>query len=103
MSASLTFWLLALALLTAYLFRSVRARHRAEEVRRRRARESQLPWIAFDVSTIAPQIQRVRRDYVAAAHHRARHSSHRAGLLAAARRLVKSLPYFRRDGHGAFD
>src|ERR1043166_7875076 len=97
MPASLTFWLLLLAALTAYLFRSVRACGRAEEACRRRARENQHPRIALADTMIAPQIQRVRRDYVAAAHHRARPSFHRAGLLAAARRMVANFSYFRRD------
>jgi hypothetical protein len=95
---SLTFWLIALAVLITYLCVSVGLRLRAEEARRR-ARESQSPGRAFDVSAIAPQIRRVRHDYLEAAHCRSRYDFYRVGLLAAARRIVTCLSYFRRQRH----
>jgi hypothetical protein len=94
MSESFTFWLIVLAVLIAYLCVSVGLRLRAEAARRR-ARESQSPGTAFDASAIAPQMQRLRQDYVAAAHSRQPHSSYRAKLVAKARQIVKGLAYFR--------
>jgi len=102
MLASFTFWLVILAVLIAYLCVSVRLRHRvverAEEARLR-ALERQFPGRAFDTSAIAPQIRHVRQDYAASAHERSRPAFYRAGLLAAARRIVTSLSYFRRTRH----
>jgi hypothetical protein len=95
---SLTFWLIVVAVLITYLCVSVGLRLRAEEARRC-ARESQSPERAFDVSAIASQIRRVRHDYLEAAHGRSRYDFCRAGLLAAARRIVTSLSYFRRERH----
>jgi len=90
---STTFWLIVLAVLITYLCVRVGLRLRAEEASRR-ARERQWPGRAFDVSAIAPQIQRVRLSYVEVARCRSRYDFYRAGLLAAARRLVTSLSYF---------
>jgi hypothetical protein len=99
---SITFWLVVLAVLIAYLCVSVWLRHRAAE----RAEEARLlaikrrfPPGAFDTSTIAPQISRVRQDYAAAAQQRWRPAHYRAELFAAARRLVTTLSYFRRPRH----
>jgi hypothetical protein len=103
---SFTFWLIVLAVLIAYLCVSVGLRLRAEEARRR-ASEEQFMGTAFKVSAIAPQIQQLRRDHLAA-RSRPPHSFHRTGLMAAARRMVTSLSYFRRarpehetETHGA--
>ena len=52
---------------------------------------------AFDVSTIAPQIQRVRQDHIAALRARAHHASYRAGLVAMARRVVTQFSFFHRE------
>src|SRR6266403_1723132 len=93
-----TFGLVILAVLITYLCLSVWLRLRPEESKRR-ARERQYVGRAFDASTIAPQIQRVRQKYSVSAHQRSRSASFRAGLFAAVRKLVTSLSYFRRNGH----
>ncbi len=48
----------------------------------------------IDVSAIAPQIQQVRRDYVATMHTVPRPASSKAGLVAASRRIIAGLPFF---------
>jgi hypothetical protein len=88
-----------LAALVACLCVSVGRRHRAEEARRReRARQS--PGTAFDVSAIAPRIQQLRQDYLAAPRSQPGHLCGRNGLLAVVRRWVANLSYFRRAGSG---
>jgi hypothetical protein len=98
MLASFTFWLVVLAVLTAYLCVSVWLRRgaveRAEEARLR-AIEREYPARAFDTSAIAPQIRRVREDYAASFPGGWRPFHCRVELIAAARRLVTSLAYFR--------
>lgn len=96
MFQSYTFWLIVLAALVAYLCVSVGKRLRAEEARRRE-RERQFPGTAFDVSAIAPQINRLRQDHLAAVHSHPRHARYRTAMVAAVRRLVTSLAYFRHD------
>jgi len=91
---SFTFWLILLTVLIAYLCVSMGLRLRAEEARRR-ASEEQFTGTAFNVSVIAPLIQQLRRDHLAA-RSRPPHSFYRTGLMAAARRMVTSLSYFRR-------
>ena len=102
MLLSFTFWLVVLAVLTAYLCVSVwlrqRARARAEKARLR-AIEREYPARSFDTSAIAPQIRCVREGYAASARQRWRAAFYRTGLFAAARRLVASFAYFRRDRH----
>jgi hypothetical protein len=100
-----TFGLVVLAVLITYLCLSVGLRHfsvwlrlRPEESRRR-ASERQYVGRAFDASTIAPQIQKVRQNYSVSAHQRSRSASFRAGLFAAVRKMITSLSYFRRNGH----
>ena len=61
------------------------------------SRENSRVWAAFDVSSIAPQIQRVRQDHIAALRARPYHDSHRAGLIAMARRMITHLSFFRRE------
>ena len=96
---SFTIGLGVLGLLIAYLGISltVRAwlRLRLEEAQCR-ARERQFPGTAFDVSAIAPQIQKLRQDYLAGVASPPEHSFYRMRLLAVARRIVTSLSYFRR-------
>jgi hypothetical protein len=94
----LTFWLIVLAVLIAYLCVSIGLRLRAEEARRR-ANERQFPGRAFDVSAIAPAVRDVRNHYREAARYRSRYASCRAEVLAAARRVVASFSYFRRGRH----
>lgn len=94
MFESFTFWLCVLVGLVAYLCVSVELRWRAEEARRR-SHEKVLPGTSFDVSTIAPQIQRLRRDPVAALHSQPHPASQRIGLIAAAQQMVTGLSYFR--------
>jgi len=48
----------------------------------------------IDVSAITPQIQQVRRDYVATIHTVPCPASSKAGLVAASRRLIAGLPFF---------
>ena len=91
------FWFLVLAVLIAYLCVSVWFRSKAEaraEKARLRAVEREYPPKAFDTSAISPQVERVRQDYVVSAQRRWRLVHNRAGLFAAARRLVTSLAYF---------
>ncbi|HWW02649.1 MAG TPA: hypothetical protein VNZ64_23320 [Candidatus Acidoferrum sp.] len=95
---TLTLWLGLVAVLIAYLCVSVGRRWVAQEAKRR-AEESQPPGTGFDASTIAPQIQRVRQDYLAGAQTRPHQTFYRAGLLALARRMVAGLPYFRHAHH----
>ena len=102
MLTSFTFWLVVLAVLTVYLCVSVWLRHRAvlrAEEARLRAIERLFPARAFDTSAISPQIKRVRQDYAASAQQRWRPVHYRAELVAAARRLVTGLGYFRRTRH----
>jgi len=63
-----------------------------------RAYGDEPPGNAFDVSTISPQIQHVRRNFVAVAHSRVRPASYRSGLLASTRRIVTRFSYFQ-DKH----
>jgi hypothetical protein len=99
---SLTFWLIVLAFLIAYLCVSVglRVGHRlrAEEASRR-ALERQFPGRALDVSAIAPALKDVRNHYSEAARYRSRYAFWRAELLAAARRVIACSSYFRRERH----
>ncbi len=95
---SFTFWLSVVAVLIAYLGFSVGRRWWADTLRRQ-ARERQSSGTAFDASAIAPQLQRVRQDHLAVIKSRPQQLSYRAGLLAMARRMVASLPYFRHAGH----
>lgn len=97
MFESFEFWLGVLAVLIAYLCVSVGLRLRAQAARRRE-HESQSPGEAFDVSAIAPKIQQIRQDYVAAVRSHRPHPYYRTGLIAAVRRLVANLSYFRRAG-----
>ena len=57
--------------------------------------EQQPVGTAFDVSTIAPQIRRVRQDHIAALRARPHHASYRAGLIAMARQVVTQFYFFR--------
>ena len=93
-SASL---LIALALLSVYLCVSVGLRLRSEAARQRTG-ETQPPGTAFDVSAIAPQIQKLREDHLAAMRSRPHRSHYRAKLVAAARQVVTALAYFHRSG-----
>jgi len=92
---SFTFWLIVLAVLIAYLCVSVGLRLCREEARRR-ASEANFTGTAFKVSEIAPQIQQLRQNHLAAARSRPRDSFYRTGLMAAARRMITSFSYFQR-------
>jgi hypothetical protein len=98
MLLSFTFWLGVVAVLIAYLFFSVGRRWVAEEAKRR-AEEKKPAGTSFDASAIAPQIQRVRRDHLAAVQSRPHDASYKAGLLVLARRMVATFPYFQRASH----
>jgi hypothetical protein len=106
MFTSFTFLSVVLVVLITYLSVSVWLRLRAAagaEQARLRAIEREYPPRAFDTSAIAPQIERVRQDYIVSARRRWRAVHNRAELFAAARRLVTSLSYFCRfrDQHEA--
>ena len=93
MLESVTFWLSAAAVLVAYLCVSVGLRWRREEAERR-SRESHEPGKAVNVAAIAPQIQRVRQNPLAALHAQPRHDSCRTRLLAAAKQVITRLSFF---------
>ena len=61
------------------------------------SREIETPGAGFDVSTIAPQIQRVRQDHLAALKARPHSASNRAKLVALARGIIVHFPFFRRE------
>jgi hypothetical protein len=65
-----------------------------------RAIEREYPARAFDTSAIAPQIKHVRQDYGASAQRRWRPAYFRAGMFAAAQRMVASFTYFRHKRQG---
>src|SRR5437867_1146597 len=84
MVRSSTFWIMVLAALVMYLCLSVGLRWQA-----RLLRQKDFSGTAFDASTIAPRVERVRQNHVAAFHSR-RHYLHPPKLVAAARRMIKS-------------
>ena len=100
--------LAALAFLLAYLFYSIDRRRRAEEatwlaktnVEREKWLEllKQLPEADSAAASIAPQIQMLRMKHPAARHPRPSDLVHRRGLVAAARRIVGGLAFFRGAG-----
>ena len=95
----LIWWLCVFALVVFYVcvryWQHVRAQDAA-----RREREMQTPGTPFEVASIAPQVKRLRQDYVEAAHARSNQAIHRPGLLSAVRRMISTLAYFHREGHG---
>lgn len=103
MLTSFTLWWIVSVVLMAYLCVSVALRRRAL-LRAERARllaiDKEFPPRAFDPSTIAPRIRRVRQDYAAAARPGWRSARCRSELVAAARQLVTRLAYLRRMGRG---
>ena|SRR6202034_1012019 len=90
---SFTFYLIVLTVLVAFLCVSVGRRLREEE---RRSRERQLPGTAFDVSAIAPRINRLRQDHLAAVQSRPHLAFYRRGLIAVAGRMIARLSFFQR-------
>ena len=102
MLTSFTFWLIVLAVLSTYLYVSVWLLHRTvqrAEQARWRSIQRDYPPRAFDASAIAPQIRRVRQDYLASSRQRWRPAFYRAGFFAAAQRLVTNFAYFHRTRH----
>jgi hypothetical protein len=100
-----TFWLIVLAILVAYLWFSIGKRRRTEDEiwqaqerdkYKRQARRVPAPGVAFDVSSIAPQIQQLRRDHLAALQARPHETFYRRALVAAVRQMVTDLSYFHR-------
>ena len=87
---SFTCGLIALVTLTAYLCVSVLRRPRA-----RAARQRESVGKGFEVSAIAPHVQRIRDDHLAEKSSRPHPSPHRARSLSAARRFIARLAYFR--------
>jgi hypothetical protein len=92
------FWLIVLALLVTYLCVSGERRLRAENARfeddRLQARERLSPGAATNFSAIAPQIQRLRQDHLAAVPFRPHDAFHRRGLIAAFLQVVTNRSYF---------
>lgn len=84
-----------LAVLIICLWISVELRLRADEAGGR-AREEPASGRPLDVSAIAPQIARLRRNYTAAAHSRPHPGPYQRGLLASTRRGVANLSFFHR-------
>src|SRR5262245_1234154 len=66
--------------------------------RKRAAAEGKWVGSALEVNLIAPRVQEVRRDYVAAVHHPSHHTSHRAAWIRTARHVLARLGYFRSCG-----
>jgi hypothetical protein len=101
-----TLRLTVLALLLAYLCFSIEKRRRAEDARwlarereeqeRRQTRLEHAPGAALDVSAIAPQIQRLRQDHLAALTIRPHQAFYRRGLIAVVRQVVTGLSFFQR-------
>jgi len=60
-------------------------------------RESPRIGVALDVSAIAPRIRELREDYIAALRRRPHPVSHRAELIAMARRAIAQLHFFRHE------
>ena len=99
MFASFKFWLIVLAVLTAYLCVSVWFRGRAmarSDAAKLRAIEGEYPPRAFDSSAIAPAIRRLRLTHPASAQRRWLPGYYRSGLIADARRLISGLAFFTR-------
>src|SRR4051794_31205381 len=99
MLTSFTFWLIVLIV---YLCVSVGLRHRAfarSEEARLRAIEREYPPRGFDSSAIAPSVRAVRMDHGASSRRHWLPGHYRSDLMAAARRLVTSLAFFRRARH----
>jgi hypothetical protein len=95
MLESSAFWLVVLAALVAYLCWSVGLRRREQEARRR-DREKQWQGTGFDVSAIAPQIQRVRQAHLGAVPPQPHRASYHRRLVAVVGRLMGGFSYFRR-------
>jgi hypothetical protein len=93
MLQSFTFWLSVLAALVVYLCASVGWRWRRQAAEQRRI-ERERTGKAFDVSAIAPQVQRVRKDPLAIVRARPHFARYRAGLVNVARKMVTRLPFF---------
>jgi hypothetical protein len=91
MLESFTFWVSILAVLVAYLCVSVGVRWQEEAERYRKSRS---PGKAFDVSAIAPQIERVRQDPLGSLQARAHRNPYRTRVLAVARHVIARLPFF---------
>jgi hypothetical protein len=87
-------WLAVAAVLGGFLCEAVISEWllRIEE---KRVGDSDPRGHGIDVSAITPHVQQVRQDYVAALQTAPRLISHRAGLVAASRRLLANLPFFR--------
>jgi hypothetical protein len=87
-------WLAVAAVLGGFLCEAVISewRLRTEE---KRDVDSDPPGHSIDVTPIAPHLQQVRRDHAATLQIAPRPVSHRAGLVAASRRLFANLPFFR--------
>jgi hypothetical protein len=86
---SMTFWLVVLVLLVAFLCVSVLRR----AVRRRSCQRE--PGRAFDVSKIAPRVHLVHEDPLRVLHATVRSDEYKQHLLAMARKMISHLAFFR--------
>jgi hypothetical protein len=90
-----------LTLLVSYLCRRSYLRHREAWRQRRenlaRARAFREDWqpTVLDIASISPQIEKLRRDYLAAVHSHPRPAGYRSRLIASVRTTILHLPYFR--------
>jgi hypothetical protein len=90
-----------LALLASYLCGRSYLRHREawrqrrEDMARKRAFKEDWQPTVLDVASISPQIEKLRHDYLSAAHSRARPTGYRSRLIASVRTTILRLPYFK--------
>jgi hypothetical protein len=95
-----SFLLIVLAALIAYLYASVARRQRAKDARfeeeRLRIREKYLPRTSDFLSTVATQIQRLRKDHIAGVHTHPHQAYYQRSLIAAFLQAVTSRSYFHR-------
>ena len=94
MSWSFIFEWGVLALIVAYLAASVWGQYRLGRAQRRKY-ERECPRRAFDGSMISPQIEQLRRNYLAATYQRPHQAYHRKAELTAAKHAVLEFSYFR--------
>jgi hypothetical protein len=104
MFVSTTFQLILVALLLACLPLSFERRRRAEQTQwlaREREEEAKQqagrkasPGEASLVAALAPQMEQIRQNYLAARHSRPHDSFYRRGLLAEARQAIMNLSFF---------
>lgn len=86
----------AVGVLAAFLLGIIWIRIRTKNTERLHP-DTQIPSTPFDVSSIAPQIGRVRQNHLENAPRRADDSFYRRHLLSVTRPIIASLSYFRSE------